>query len=61
MMLSADNLNLSAALNTADMNISTADLNINTADLNAMLASEEILRNVPTPEEATASRSTAWL
>jgi hypothetical protein len=43
------------------MNISTADLNINTADLNAMLASEEILRNVPTPEEATASRSTAWL
>jgi hypothetical protein len=51
-----------AMLISTDINLlNTSDMNLVTSGLNAFLPSEEILRFVPTPEEATASRSTAWL
>jgi hypothetical protein len=51
-----------AVFMSTDYNLlNTGDLNILSSGFNAMLPSEELLRFVPTPEEATASRSTAWL
>jgi hypothetical protein len=63
-LLDDDGMLMSAELNlnTAEMNIiNTADMNVTSSDFNAMLASEEILKHVPLPEDATASHSTAWL
>ncbi|KIZ00031.1 hypothetical protein MNEG_7933, partial [Monoraphidium neglectum] len=48
-----------AVLMSTDMGMPNSDLNVRTSDL--QIGSEEMLRHVPTPEEATAARNTAWL